>query len=376
MTRVTFRFAMGGAFTAAVLAGLAPAAARAASLSPNASVFATGFNDPRGLHFGPDGALYVAEGGLGGTRSTVGQCTQVPAPVGPYTGGNTARISRVNEDGVRSTVIDGLPSAAASPAIGGDIEGVADVIWLGGRMYALTAGAGCSHGNPGTVNGLLRIDRHGNSTLVANLSQFIMANPTAHEPAEDFEPDGTWYSMARVGRTIYMTEPNHSEIDAVIPDGHIRRLVDMSAEPWVGPTSLVFHAGRLYVGNLAPFPLVPGSAKVFMVTLDGHVSVFATGLTTVLGVAFDRSGRLYALESFTSFPFPAPPAAGSGKVVRLNASGGWDDIVTGLTFPTAMTFGEEGDLYISNCGYHCGPGGGNIVRARVPGSSDDATESE
>src|ERR1017187_4532681 len=37
-------------------------------LSSNATVFASGFNNPRGLKFGPDGVLYVAEGGTGGTE--------------------------------------------------------------------------------------------------------------------------------------------------------------------------------------------------------------------------------------------------------------------------------------------------------------------
>ena len=42
--------------------------------SANVTVFATGLNNPRGLKFGPKGVnLFVAEGGTGGTRSTIGQ---------------------------------------------------------------------------------------------------------------------------------------------------------------------------------------------------------------------------------------------------------------------------------------------------------------
>jgi hypothetical protein len=51
------------------------------------TVVASGLNDPRGLAFDQDGALYIAEAGTGGTTSTVGTCTQGLPPIGPYKGG-------------------------------------------------------------------------------------------------------------------------------------------------------------------------------------------------------------------------------------------------------------------------------------------------
>src|SRR5450755_427062 len=86
--------------------------------SSNVSVFATGFNNPRGLKFGPDGYLYVAEGGVGGTTLST-TCAQVVSPVGPYTGSdNGSCISRVNLAGERTTFLDHLPSDQTSPLQG------------------------------------------------------------------------------------------------------------------------------------------------------------------------------------------------------------------------------------------------------------------
>ena len=114
--------------------------------SANVTVFATGLNNPRGLKFGPKGVnLFVAEGGTGGARSTVGKCDQAagpPAGPGPYTGGFTARISKINPQGVRTTVADHLPSSQTSPAIGSLVSGVADVAFIGDTLYGLKRGSG------------------------------------------------------------------------------------------------------------------------------------------------------------------------------------------------------------------------------------------
>ena len=68
---------------AVVLAALFPLGAVPAQASGGGiTVVATGLNNPRGLHFGPDGQLYVAEGGLGGDRDE----HRRTVPAGPATG--------------------------------------------------------------------------------------------------------------------------------------------------------------------------------------------------------------------------------------------------------------------------------------------------
>jgi hypothetical protein len=354
---------------ALVALALTAGTARAASVT----TYATGLNNPRGLTFGVDGSLYVAEGGTGGTMATTpADCTQVPGlpGPGPDTGGFTSRISRISPQGVRTTVVDGLPSSQTSPLTGSLVSGAADVKFLGYQLYALAAGAGCSHGLLGTHNRLLRVNGDGTTTEIANLSAFLMANPPADDrfEQEDREPDGTWYSMVPFNGAFYAVEPNAQEIDRITPAGSITRVLDMSAQSiaagqWIGPTSISWH-GNFYFGNLGGFPIVPGSQSIWKLTPVGGLSEWASGLTTVLGTVWDRRGRLYALESMTAAGFPGPAQIGTGKVVRIDPDGSQTTVVTGLSFPTAMTFGPDGALYISNLGFGVPPFGlGQILRA-------------
>jgi hypothetical protein len=322
----------------------------------NASKFSSGFNSPRGLKFGPDGYLYVAEGGIGGSNMTT--CTQVIPPVGPYLGSQTGScISRVGQDGIRELFVNNLPSSQTSAATGSDVQGVGDVAFIGNTLYGLLSGAGCSHGVVGIPNGVFKVKQNRSWELINNLSEFWMNNPTAHENLPDFEPDGTPYSMNSVNGDLYVIEPNHGELDRITPQGNISRVIDISAtQGHIVPTCQVFHDGNFYVSNLGTYPLSDLSS-VFKITPDGHISVIATGFTAVLGITFDELGGMYVLENTTNNPFPT---AGTGDIIRIDPSGEKLTIASGLNYPTAMTFGPDNKLYVSIWGFNGVPGQGEI----------------
>jgi hypothetical protein len=348
----------------------------ASTLTP----YASGLEGPRGLVFGPDGQLYVAESGTGGSNSTGGTCTQVPPPVGPYTGGPSARISKIDSHGNRTTLASGLPSGKTAQ---GDITGVADVVFLNGDLYALLAGGGCSHANPTLPNGIVKVNTsNGNWKYITDLSVFFAEHPAAYVNAPDFEADGQPYSMIALHGELFSLESNHGQIVRTTLQGANHLVSDISVHiGHIVPTSLAEANGNLYVSNLGPFPITPDWEKIMTFSKDVQfndptpgfgndhgdfgkfkLAAVRAGVSAVLSLKFGPDGLLYILEFSTAAAFPTP---GTGKVIRVKCDGNYEEVVTGLSVPTGMTFGPDGALYIANFGA-APPGSGQILRVALP----------
>ena len=137
-----------------LLAIATPVAALAQGATPvpspaGVALTASGLENPRGFTWAPDGTLYVALAGTGGTRASSGGSPQERA-LGPFMGGLTGSVARINGS-CPAVFEDDLPSSRAA---NDSVRGAAAVASLAGELYVLNAGGGAAHGNPLTPNGV------------------------------------------------------------------------------------------------------------------------------------------------------------------------------------------------------------------------------
>lgn len=165
-----------------------------------------------------------------------------------------------------------------------------------------------------------------------------------------------------MGANLYTIEPNHGEIDEIDAAGRVRRVVDISeSHGHLVPTALAYHDGW-YFGNLFQFPIHQGESNIYKLGADRSIHVVVPMVTTVMAIAFDSRERMYVLEMSATEGNPVP---GTGKIVRYEYNGQLTDIAVGLTFPTAMTFGADGLLYVSHIGFGLPAGSGQVITVKV-----------
>ena len=335
------------------------------------SVLATGLHDPRGIALGAAGSLYVAEGG-----TTEGVFTLPPGPpltdlsrdrcvmywpVAPVVGGHTGRVSRIDASGKVSVIADELPSVALNTLIGGDRLSAASVALIGNRLYALIAGAGCSHGHASEPNGIYRIYPDGVAQPVVDLSNLLRGlNDVKDASDPTFEPDGSWYSMVHAFGALYAVEPNRGTFVRVTEAGEVTVLADLidavnqtegdGDQTW---TALTRRGNHFYIGTLGRINTGFAGA-VYRLSRDGsQITRVVSGLHGVVGIAFDTVGRMYVLETTAAGVDPPLSDPSAGRLVRVERDGSVTPILTALAFPTALVTGRDGTFYVTNCGYGC-----------------------
>jgi hypothetical protein len=264
---------------------------------PKFKVVATNLNNPRQLNFAKSGKLYVAEAGTGGSND----CT-TGAEGGQVCQGATGSVT-VIANGHQHRVLKGLPSYA-NQNTGASALGPADVVPYGKRKLALTIGYGLDPSfrstlqPPGKLFGnMLRFSLHSRTlSKLGDLARFEgTANPI-HDPNSD--PTG----LAKWGRSWLATDSGGNDLVKV--HKHTVSLVRVfhdvtttSGKVQAVPTDVVVGPDKaLYVSELTGFPFVKGAASIYRIVPGHKPKVYASGLTNVTSLAFDKSGQLYAVQ--------------------------------------------------------------------------------
>jgi hypothetical protein len=95
-------------------------------------------------------------------------------------------------------------------------------------------------------------------------------------------------------------------------------------------------AGNVYMSNFGT-TLNGGGKEIFLITPEGDVSVFATGMNGASGSDFDEEGNLYQAN------------INGGTILKITPTGQVTTFASGIQSPIGVAFDTDGMLYVSSC---------------------------
>ena len=350
-------------FAAAVVIALALVSGASTALQAQATlqVVASGLDNPRGITLGPDGALYVAEAGRGGTSLLC----HVSSDLGTRCYGPSGAVTRITGIGVQQRVLTGLPSIAQ--ADGNTAQGPNDIEFGLGSAWILIGFGGNPLGRQVFEAANIRL---GSLVRATGIEQWAHALDIADHELND--PDGTGAYSNPFGLRVESDRILVADAgaNALFHIGLFGQTSTIGVFPafQVGPatvqsvpTAVVEGPdGALYVAELTGAPFLVGAARIYRLPPGGGTPVVvATGFTNIIDLVYDsNTGNAYVLEHDADGIIQ--PGV-DGRLIRIGPTGALTVIAqAGLVKPGGVAVGADGALYVTRRTDFAGTG--DVVR--------------
>jgi hypothetical protein len=310
------------------------------------SVLAKGLNNPRGVAIGPDGSVFVAQAGAAGKQCQGSgeeqMCLGFTGSIDRVAGGTRTRYaagfaSGGNRDGSFSVGVDGITIAPDGKVYGIETTSGPDPTKLG-PGFAAQAGH------------VLRVDV-GKKTPVGDS---VGGYEFEHNPAHD-NLDSDPYGIAWSPLGFAVADAAGNSLVLVNPNGRVTTLATFAARmfgPHAAqsvPTSVVWHDGAFYVGELGGGGTPIRQSRVWRVVPDQGATVYATGFTAISGIAFGPDGSMYVDELATAGLGAAESGKLDGALIRVWPDGHRSQVASGkLTAPAGVAVAADGTVYVAN----------------------------